>query len=80
VTAVIAAKGLGKRYGRKFALTDCTLDIPSGHVVGLVGPMQPESRPCSTSPSDSSRRRWARSKCLVGARLKARCSWGESDS
>jgi ABC-2 type transport system ATP-binding protein len=38
VSAVIAARGLGKRYGRKFALTDCTLDIPSGHVVGLVGP------------------------------------------
>jgi ABC-2 type transport system ATP-binding protein len=38
VSAVIAARGLGKRYGRKSALTDCTLDIPSGHVVGLVGP------------------------------------------
>jgi ABC-2 type transport system ATP-binding protein len=38
VTAVIDAKGLGKRYGRKWALTDCTLEIPSGHVVGLVGP------------------------------------------
>jgi ABC-2 type transport system ATP-binding protein len=29
---------LGKRYGRKWALNDCDLDIPSGHVVGLVGP------------------------------------------
>jgi ABC-2 type transport system ATP-binding protein len=38
VSAVIEAKGLGKRYGRKWALTDCTLEIPSGHVVGLVGP------------------------------------------
>jgi len=38
VSAVIDAKGLGKRYGRKWALTDCTLEIPSGHVVGLVGP------------------------------------------
>jgi ABC-2 type transport system ATP-binding protein len=38
VNAVIAARGLGKRYGRKSALTECTLDIPSGHVVGLVGP------------------------------------------
>jgi ABC-2 type transport system ATP-binding protein len=38
VSAVIGAQGLGKRYGKKAALTDCTLEIPSGHVVGLVGP------------------------------------------
>jgi ABC-2 type transport system ATP-binding protein len=35
---VIAADGLGKRYGRKWALSECTLEVPSGHVVGLVGP------------------------------------------
>lgn len=35
---VIEARGLGKRYGRLWALTDCTLDIPAGRVVGLVGP------------------------------------------
>ena len=29
---------LGKRYGRHWALADCTLEIPAGHVVGLVGP------------------------------------------
>jgi len=38
VTAVLEAEGLGKRYGRRWALSDCTLSIPSGHVVGLVGP------------------------------------------
>jgi ABC-2 type transport system ATP-binding protein len=38
VSAALEAHGLGKRYGRKWALTDCTLSIPSGHVVGLVGP------------------------------------------
>jgi ABC-2 type transport system ATP-binding protein len=38
VSAVLVATGLGKRYGRKWALSDCTLEIPSGHVVGLVGP------------------------------------------
>jgi ABC-2 type transport system ATP-binding protein len=38
VSAVIDARGLGKRYGRTWALTDCTLEIPAGHVVGLVGP------------------------------------------
>src|SRR6266566_7713472 len=38
MTAVIQAQGLGRRYGRRWALTDCTLDIPAGRVVGLVGP------------------------------------------
>jgi ABC-2 type transport system ATP-binding protein len=38
VTAVIEADRLGKRYRRQWALTDCTLSIPAGHVVGLVGP------------------------------------------
>src|SRR5919197_2828979 len=38
MTAVLQANGLGKRYGRHWALTDCTLDVPAGHVVGLVGP------------------------------------------
>ena len=35
--AVIEAEGLGKRYRKQWALTDCTLSIPAGHVVGLVG-------------------------------------------
>jgi ABC-2 type transport system ATP-binding protein len=38
VSWVIAAEGLGKRYGRRWALNDCDLQIPAGHVVGLVGP------------------------------------------
>jgi ABC-2 type transport system ATP-binding protein len=38
VRAVVEATGLGKRYGRTWALTDCTLEVPAGHVVGLVGP------------------------------------------
>lgn len=30
--------GLGKRYGRRaWALRDCTLDLPQGNVIGLVG-------------------------------------------
>jgi ABC-2 type transport system ATP-binding protein len=37
-TAVIEATGLGKRYRRRWALSDCTLAIPAGRVVGLVGP------------------------------------------
>jgi ABC-2 type transport system ATP-binding protein len=38
VNAVVEASGLGKRYGRRWALSDCTLTIPAGQVVGLVGP------------------------------------------
>jgi ABC-2 type transport system ATP-binding protein len=38
MTAVLGAHGLGKRYGRRWALSDCTLDVPAGRVVGLVGP------------------------------------------
>jgi ABC-2 type transport system ATP-binding protein len=38
VTAVVRADGLGKRYRRRWALSDCTLEIPAGRVVGLVGP------------------------------------------
>jgi ABC-2 type transport system ATP-binding protein len=38
VTAVLQAQGLGKKYGRRWALSECTLDVPAGRVVGLVGP------------------------------------------
>jgi ABC-2 type transport system ATP-binding protein len=38
MTAVIETTGLGKRYRRLWALADCTLSIPAGHVAGLVGP------------------------------------------
>jgi ABC-2 type transport system ATP-binding protein len=38
MTFALQATDLGKRYGRKWALSGCTLDIPAGHVVGLVGP------------------------------------------
>jgi ABC-2 type transport system ATP-binding protein len=34
----LRADGLGKRYGSKWALQDCTLEIPSGSVTALVGP------------------------------------------
>jgi ABC-2 type transport system ATP-binding protein len=38
VIAVLETDGLGKRYGRLWALRDCTLKIPAGHVIGFVGP------------------------------------------
>ena len=37
-TPAIEARGLGKRYGRRWALADCTFSIPAGHVAGVVGP------------------------------------------
>ena len=35
---VIETSDLGKRYGGTWALRDCTLAIPAGHVAALVGP------------------------------------------
>ncbi|MGA8633856.1 MAG: ATP-binding cassette domain-containing protein, partial [Candidatus Dormiibacterota bacterium] len=35
---VMESSGLGKRYGNTWALRDCTLAIPGGHVAALVGP------------------------------------------
>ena len=37
MTAVVRAQGLGKRYGRRWALSECSVDVPAGRVVGLVG-------------------------------------------
>jgi ABC-2 type transport system ATP-binding protein len=38
VSTAIETQALAKRYGRRWALADCTLSIPTGRVVGLVGP------------------------------------------
>jgi ABC-2 type transport system ATP-binding protein len=35
---IIESAGLGKRYRRTWALRDCTLAVPAGHLVALVGP------------------------------------------
>jgi ABC-2 type transport system ATP-binding protein len=35
---VIEANTLGKRYGSTWALRECTLAVPEGHVTALVGP------------------------------------------
>ncbi len=37
MSAVIAT-GLGRRYGRRWALQDCSLDIAEGRIAALVGP------------------------------------------
>ena len=38
MSAVLETSGLGKRYRRTWALSDCTVQVPEGRVVGLVGP------------------------------------------
>jgi ABC-2 type transport system ATP-binding protein len=38
MNTVLEANGLTRRYGRRLALSDCTLSVPAGRVVGLVGP------------------------------------------
>src|SRR5437763_13527957 len=35
---VVETSGLGKRYGRTWALHECALAIPAGYVTALVGP------------------------------------------
>ena len=37
MSAAIEASAVGKRYGRSWALRECTLTVPAGRVVGLVG-------------------------------------------
>jgi ABC-2 type transport system ATP-binding protein len=38
MNAILQTHAAGKKYGRRWALRDCTLTIPVGKVVGLVGP------------------------------------------
>jgi ABC-2 type transport system ATP-binding protein len=38
MTNALETVAVGKRYGRRWALNDCTLSVPVGRVVGLVGP------------------------------------------
>jgi len=38
MTGVISAHSVGKRYGKAWALHDCSLELPAGRVAALVGP------------------------------------------
>jgi ABC-2 type transport system ATP-binding protein len=38
MNAVLETRSLSRKYGRHWALRECTLAIPAGRVVGLVGP------------------------------------------
>ena len=36
--SAVSTQGLGRRYGSKWALRDCTIEVPEGSVTALVGP------------------------------------------
>ena len=38
MSIALETNGLGERYGRTWALQDCTLNLPAGRVAALVGP------------------------------------------
>ncbi len=38
MTTAIETTRLGRRYGRRWALQECSLSLPAGHVIALVGP------------------------------------------
>jgi ABC-2 type transport system ATP-binding protein len=48
---IMETRGLGKRYRRSWALRDCTLAVPAGHVAALVGPNGAGKTSCCTWPS-----------------------------
>jgi len=37
MTAVLESVGLGKRYGQRWALSDCTVQVPAGRVTAQGG-------------------------------------------
>jgi ABC-2 type transport system ATP-binding protein len=38
VSVALEASGLGKRYGKRWALENCSFELPTGSIAGLVGP------------------------------------------
>jgi ABC-2 type transport system ATP-binding protein len=38
VSVALSTSGIGKRYGRRWVLSEATLAIPAGHIAGVVGP------------------------------------------
>ena len=46
---IIETSGLGKRYGSTWALRECSLAVPAGHVTALAGP-RPGTRPRPSRP------------------------------
>ena len=38
MSAVVSARGLTKRYGKTVAVDNVSFEIPSGRIIGLIGP------------------------------------------
>ena len=84
------ASGLGKRYRQRWALSDCTLQIPEGRVAGLVGPHRggqsnlvnraPPSPPGSRGGGAGGPGTPARSPGWTASPAAARTSWPRSVS
>ena len=49
MTTVMEASGLGKRYGRTWALRDCGFELPAGRMAGSSGRTGPARPPSSAS-------------------------------
>jgi hypothetical protein len=49
MSAILQTSAAGKKYGRRWALRDCTLTIPAGKVVGLVLAYMSRARDAETS-------------------------------
>ena len=69
------ADGLGKRYGSKWALQDCTLEIPAGSVTALVGPNGAGKTTLLQLAVGLTHRAAAAWRCLAArlAEVRARC-------
>jgi ABC-2 type transport system ATP-binding protein len=79
VTPVLETNELGKRYGRRWALSDCTLSIPPERVVGLVGPNGAGKTTLLHLGVGLLVRRPARSRYWGSGQHKTRRNWHESD-
>jgi ABC-2 type transport system ATP-binding protein len=76
--SAISAQGLGKRYGSKWALRDCTIEVPEGSVTALVGQRRRQDdaaaarrRAHPAEPTDTARTPVAGP--AAGLRYPARC-------
>ena len=69
MSAVLRAEGLGKRFRRRWALTDCSLDVPAGRVTDQLVPLlEPGSDAMKTSPKRSIFKCWRESLPLATLR------------
>ncbi|MGH4017007.1 MAG: hypothetical protein ACRDSL_24395 [Pseudonocardiaceae bacterium] len=65
-----------RRFGPTVALDGVDLDVPAGQLVGLLGPNEQASRPCSSSsPACAARRRAGWSSSATPHRCGPQQGW-----